>query len=266
MKIISLNTYAGHFFEPLLDFITSEAPTTDIFCFQEILSTTGPAGESHGARTNLLEELITALPGFQHFFAPSQANFDVETMVPLPIEQGVALFVKKTWPIHGSGNFFIYHERNSYMADDIITLPHNSAYVRTELKGMPLTVFSVHGTAYPFSKLDTPDRLAQSEKIIRTAEQFSGDKVIMGDFNLLPDTVSVTAFEKAGFRNLVKEWAIKTTRGSLLKQIHPEYAAGENGFQEFADYAFVTPGLTVKNFTVPDLPISDHLPLILTIN
>jgi endonuclease/exonuclease/phosphatase family metal-dependent hydrolase len=35
------------------------------------------------------------------------------------------------------------------------------------------------------------------------------------------------------------------------------------GKQPFADYIFITPDIKVKNFEVPDLEISDHLPMIL---
>ena len=38
MKVISLNTYIGHVFEPLMKFIEEQAPSTDIFCFQEMMS------------------------------------------------------------------------------------------------------------------------------------------------------------------------------------------------------------------------------------
>ena len=35
---------------------------------------------------------------------------------------------------------------------------------------------------------------------------------------------------------------------------------------EFADYTFVTSGIKVESFEVPDVPISDHLPMILKFN
>jgi endonuclease/exonuclease/phosphatase family metal-dependent hydrolase len=90
--------------------------------------------------------------------------------------------------------------------------------------------------------------------------------MVMGDFNLLPETESVRKIERAGYRNLISEFAITTTRGSLVKKMHPEYGVGPFGFQEYADYAFVTPGIRVGSFEVPDVPVSDHLPLILTID
>ena len=49
-----------------------------------------------------------------------------------------------------------------------------------------------------------------------------------------------------------------------MHKLWPQYEHGKYGFQEFADYAFVSPGIRVVDFVVPDLPVSDHLPLILS--
>lgn len=62
----------------------------------------------------------------------------------------------------------------------------------------------------------------------------------------------------------MKEFEVKTTRGSMMRKLFSQYAHSKYGFQEFADYTFVSPGVTVQSFEVPDEPISDHLPMILT--
>ena len=51
-----------------------------------------------------------------------------------------------------------------------------------------------------------------------------------------------------------------------MRSLFPEYEHGPYGFQEFADYAFVSPEIVVTSFEVPDLPISDHLPMMLEID
>jgi endonuclease/exonuclease/phosphatase family metal-dependent hydrolase len=80
--------------------------------------------------------------------------------------------------------------------------------------------------------------------------------VLIGDFNLLPETESVRLLE-AGLSNLVIERAIPSTRSRL----NPYYGTPQE--QPHADYAFISPGLRVTGFEVPDVAISDHLPLIL---
>lgn len=80
----------------------------------------------------------------------------------------------------------------------------------------------------------------------------SGDApaVLIGDFNLWPDTESVKMLERAGFRNLVREYGVTSTRTELFPK----------EFVPFADYAF-TKNVEIADFKVlPDV-VSDHNPL-----
>ena len=58
-------------------------------------------------------------------------------------------------------------------------------------------------------------------------------------------------------RNLIIEKNIPRTRSKLS----PFW--GKSDFQKFADYTFVSKNIVVKDFSVPDVEISDHLPMIL---
>lgn len=266
MKLISLNTYGGIFFKPLLDFIEREALDTDVFCFQEVLGGPNSAPLQNSARANLFSELARALPGFTGFFAPVEDAlvFSDNSSPPTPaVPFGTAIFVHKKHTIHQQGSFFIYRERNAFVPRDFTTLGHNAIFVQLVNNGKLLTICNVHGTSEPGDKLDTPDRLAQSQTVLDFIKKQSGEKIIAGDFNLLPATQSIALFERAGFSNLIKDFSIASTRGSILKTIHPEYGDTPNGWQEFADYVFTSAGITPQKFSVPDIAIADHLPLIL---
>ncbi len=264
MKILSLNTFAATFFETLMAFIKEQQGSTDIFCFQEILTTTQAELTTipSGKRANLLMELSKLLTGFQVFYAPAQDGIEDNADIIAGVQLGLTIFVRKTLTVSDSGNFFIYKTLNSYAHPDPSTWPYNAAFVGLTVNDKPLTICCLHGVSEPGHKLDTSDRLAQSQTVIDFLNARPGNKIIMGDFNLLPKTESIRMFEKAGYRNLISEFKISTTRGTLHKQFHPEYAGN---FQEYADYTFVTPGIIVTSFAVPDVPISDHLPMILEI-
>ena len=88
----------------------------------------------------------------------------------------------------------------------------------------------------------------------------------MGDLNLNPDTESIRMIEEAGYRNLIAKHDIKTTRGEMNRKLHPEWAGGKYGYQEFADYTFVSKKVSVTGFEVPEAEVSDHLPMILEID
>lgn len=265
MKLISLNTFGGTIFEPLMSFIAQHKDTADIFCFQEIISAEEPGIPlvSNGARLNLLQEISAALPNFQMRFAPVQDGFDTVTVIDHPIRFGPASFIKNNLAISASGNFFLCHGYNSFVPNQYDTLGYGLLYTQINVAETVLTICNTHGTSEPGNKLDTPERINQSKKILDFVNHQPGEKIIAGDFNLFPNTQSIAMLEQADFRNLISEYKITTTRGSLMKKLHSHFANGPFGFQEFADYTFVSPGIRVINFEVPDVPISDHLPMIL---
>lgn len=127
-----------------------------------------------------------------------------------------------------------------------------------EIENIKLWISNVHGKAKPGHKLDTSVRLRQSKIIINSLKNKNEPRIIGGDFNLLPDTKSVKVFEENGYRNLIQEFDIKDTRGKINAN---KYEGKE--IQKFADYCFVSKDVKVKSFEVPDIEISDHLPLIL---
>lgn len=267
MKIVSLNICAAYAFDGLIAFLEREAATTDVFCFQEITSAADPIAPvtGNGWRPNALQEIGDRLPGFRPYFAPVQENPDWIPAHPGRAFFGTAIFVKSGVSVAEQGDFFICNGHNSYVNGDFETLGYNAIYVTVPHGASTLTICTVHGISLPGDKLDTPARLAQSEKLLAFLRVRPGETIVMGDFNLLPDTESIRMIERAGLRNLIRDYGITTTRGALVKKLHPEYALTPLGFQEFADYAFVSPGVTVKAFAVPDVPASDHLPLLLTI-
>lgn len=257
MKLISLNIWGGHEFEPLKVFLKAHEATTDVFCLQEVYSCSQPL-TSRGTRLNVLEELQKILPDHQLFFAPTQDNIDEVGAIKIPSTFGQAIFVKKNLRVEKEGFVFTYRSRNAMEADDFGTLGTGFQHIRLRNGGTPLTILSVHGLSLPGDKLDTPDRLAQSQKIKDFLKDVEGQKIICGDFNLMPETQSVKILEK-DMRNLIREFDIPTTRGGLNAQKYPS----DSSPQRFADYLFISPDINVIHFEVPNIPISDHLPLIL---
>lgn len=259
MRLISLNTFGGRVLKPLLEWIISEAPTTDIFCFQEILDASSIVENGLGWRSNLFTEIGSALPDFNGYFKPVREQLFERNNNEDIVAFGKATFVKKTYDVTRVGDIFIYGEPGDYVVGDQMPKPNSLLYTEVVVNGVALMICNVHGLPFPGDKLDTPERLRQSEIIVNFASDLSGEKIICGDFNLLPETESVKMFERAGYTNLIKYFGIATTRGKLCKILHPEFT----NRQEFADYVFASAGVSAKSFSVPDVPISDHLPMIL---
>ena|SRR3989344_6880038 len=232
MKIISLNTCGGTLRAPLMDFILRDAPSTDVFCFQEMYQNDA---EITAALHNFSVEFTAAVEG-----------------------QGLAIFTKKTHTA-AYGSVFVAGSYNTLIPEGShLNWPTVLQYAEIAGPSGTFVFAHIHCLSYPGNKLDTPDRLAQSDAIVRWVRSQKNPTVLSGDFNLLPDTKSIAKIEEIPMRNLIKEYGIQTTRPMNHLFKYPEHRR-----QFFADYAFVSPQIKVNSFSVPDIEISDHLPLIL---
>ncbi len=256
MKLISLNTWGGKIYRPLMGFVKENSSTTDIFCFQEVFNTTSNVRISHERRMNLHDELSKILTNHQGYFSSSLANWVIFSRTKnfktdFNLEFGLSVFIKKNTTINSYGDFFVYGERDIFNPNDLNTIPRNAQYITFTNSGKKFTVCNLHGIWLKGGKNDAPVRLEQSRKINRFLDKQKGEKILCGDFNLNIDTKSVKILEE-NLRNLIKEYNIQTTRNKLFP-----------GNEKFADYTFVSKGIKVTSFQVPNIEVSDHLPMIL---
>lgn len=259
MKIIFLNIWGGQVLNPLMKFIKESGSNTDFFCFQEVLYSPTVTTTQWGGRTDIRNKLIQALPQFTEYYAPSHHILDVNNRPDSNTEIGLAIFVKRGLDVHRTGTIHVQgNPSDAQYDDDKEGAPHHLQYLSFQYNNTPYTIGNFQGTAYPGSKLDTPERLKQSRKISDFFKKQKGEKILGGDFNLLPQTKSISIIEEMGMRNLITEFGIQSTRSDLSYALYPEAER-----QYFADYVFVSNGINVQNFEVPRLNISDHLPLIL---
>ena len=258
LRIVSINLWGGLAIEPLLDFVREQARGADLFCMQETLAAPERLALACGFRTSLYQELVESLPDFEGVFdqiVSWEESTDDGRRIVVPF--GLATFARRTLPIEARRAARILdHE------DTLDAVPGLHPIVRwlqlTELRvpSGSLLIANYHGIARPGSKLDNDERLEQSRAIRRVLDAHDGPIVLIGDFNLLPDTESVRLLED-GLRNLVIERAIPSTRSRL----NPYFGTPQE--QPHADYAFISPDIQVADFQVPDVQISDHLPMIL---
>ena len=260
MKLVSLNIWGGRVYEPLMEYIKEQSANTDIFCLQEVFFSPSGIMDSHGTHANILADLKTILPSFHALVAPVACGFDNTGPTEADITEAQATFIKKSSVarVDSDGSVFVYGNfRKVNDNETFADVPHNFHYARFSVGGKKFVVMNVHGVSEPADKLDTPKRLVQSQKIVDFLRGEPGTKIVCGDFNLLPETKSVAMIEEAGMVNLIKKFKTERTRSRLS----PFW--GRPDFQKFADYAFVSPDVNVMDFTVPDVSVSDHLPLVL---
>lgn len=114
----------------------------------------------------------------------------------------------------------------------------------------------MHGLRDLKGKTDTPERAAQAQKLLDLSRRVSEPDdltVICGDFNVEPNSQTLTILSEAGMSELVTGRGFNGTRNTQYKK------SGR-----YADYMLINREEAVMGFDVIyDPEVSDHCPLIL---
>ncbi len=248
MKIITLNTWGGTAgIDNLLAFFKKHQDA-DVFCLQEVFNGTEAFLNTEKERANgktydLLERIHLALPDYDYLFSPQ-----------LKEDYGIAIFMKKGLTVIDSGEYFVHKFKGFIPEGNLGFHARNLNYITVENEGKRLNIVNIHALWNKAGKTDTEERLIQSRNIVDRLSKMEGDIVLTGDFNLGIQTESLRIIEGSGLRNLIKEFGVTSTRSSLYKYD-----------EKFADYAFVSEEVHVKEFKVLNDTVSDHAPLYLEI-
>jgi endonuclease/exonuclease/phosphatase family metal-dependent hydrolase len=255
MKLITLNTWGGRAGkDKLLSFFDKYKNETDIFCLQEIWSApySHLEGRSAGGvsidheqiMVYGMQEISSLLPNYVKYFRPHHGD-----------NYGLMILADSKHNLVEEGEVFVHKHKGYVPEGDVGNHARNIQYITVVLNNSPITIINFHGLWNGKGKTDTDERIKQSKNIIDFVKKLSGEYVLCGDFNLLPNTESIKIFESYGLRNLIKEFNITSTRTSFYCK--PE---------KHADYIFVSKGINVKNFKVLPEEVSDHSPLLLEFN
>lgn len=260
MHIETLNVWGGRVYEPLMDHLQTQRDSVDVFCFQEVCDT--PTGriytrdplegvarysDDYPGRADMLQRLADALPDHRGLYRPNQEGQDFAGKVEYPLQFGLAMFVHKEIQIIDETETYVFGLPNSQSAGDSATLGRNMQHAKLVGEdGQHLVVAHIHGLWSPEGKVDTPDRLGQSERIIQALAPMLRT-VVCGDLNLNPDTQSMALLRDSGLRDLVSEYEVPTTRTCYYKQ-----PVG------FGTYVLTSYDLSVEDFVALPDEVSDH--------
>ena len=237
MKLITLNTWGGRINQPLLQFIKNN-DNVDIFCFQEMNHNSNdemmdsPQEEDRDLFTHIQEKL----PNFKGYFSPQVPG------------TGHAIFIKNEFNVDRVEFHHILDEHEITNMPD----PFPRILQSIHLKDNLLSVYNFHGVPKD-GKKDNPVRDMQTNRVMDIISKDSNPKIIVGDFNLNPDTKAIATFESK-FTNQIKGSSFLTTRSHYYDKLKDF---------PFADYIFTSSEIKVNQFVVLNDEVSDHLPLFL---
>ena len=185
----------------------------------------------------------TNFHGHEHFFFDlgGKAEFGNYVRTKYKITKGQNIFVQ---------NHFTYitdwskWPEEDYRAVQVVDL---------DINGKELRLLNYHGI-WSQDKHGNDKTKQACALIHKMALEVDYPAIICGDFNLFPDTASMTIFSN-DFISLVDRYNINTTRPSSNE------LSDKN--RNIIDYIFVSKGIKINNFEVIQTEASDHLPLVL---
>ncbi len=250
LTIISLNAWGGRALHPLMRFLQRHAPTTDVFCLQEVFNTAQKAVERRHPDEyvcgDLFNKISAALPDFYGSFARHEDS---------PHRMSLAMFIKDTVSRRrGPKDFVVHVPEKQVLTGSAILSSRRLQYATVNFGGAGLLIANYHGLWVNGPKTDNPERILQSQRLRAFLDSKTHPQVLCGDFNLLPRTKSVAIIAEH-MRDLVAEYKVRSTRTPLYR--HYRNKAEPN----YADYVFTTKDVKVNAFEVlPDIA-SDHAAL-----
>jgi endonuclease/exonuclease/phosphatase family metal-dependent hydrolase len=256
MKLVCLNAWGGIQGQQFFDFISESAKDTDIFCFQEVYDSINPPTlwSDTNEHYNLKNELKDLLPNYRCYFRENIYNANMQGGVDFELRYGLCTFIHKKHDdiVFDEGDVMVFgSKRKGYPTTE--PTARNIQYLRMKIDGETLNILNLHGIwIKDYGKGDHPHRILQSQNVFNFIQNLDGYNILVGDFNLLPDTESIALLENTGMENLIKTHNIQSTRSDLYTKP-----------AKYADYVLISGGIRVNNFTVPYVEASDHLPMCL---
>lgn len=258
MKLVCLNTWGATQGKLFFDYIEEQAKTTDIFCFQEIFSSSNKTPEfSSGAIVQLYEKLTVLLSEYNAHFSERSSGYDYSGKVDFPLKHGLAIFVKKNLSVKEVKTFKI--QEGLINENDPVEGYLLLQLAKLEYQGNVFSLLNYHGISKPGTKLDTEERIQASKNIKDIWNNLeTRANILCGDFNLNPDTESIKILEGIS-ENLISKFQIENTRNEISWKKY-------NNKQHFADYVFISQEVQADSLKVPYNLVSDHLPMELEFN
>jgi len=256
IKVISLNLWnGGRLLDRISDFLIAEQP--DLLFLQEAYAGRLPvqqAGDPALAPRFRSVAILTGLfPSYDFDFAPVYCD---TRSLEGDIEEGQLLLSK--WPIIFRDNIFFdrpYAKLDQDATTDFSQWPATLQHCRIQIDNQVIELLHVHGPVNFDGTLDSPRRLKMSQMILdRISDKTPA--IVAGDFNVQPQTQTIRNIENH-LTNVFKDELVTTF--NMCQKTNPGYA------RAVVDMMFISPTIKVLEHHQPQVDISDHWPLIATL-
>ena len=141
---------------------------------------------SNGARSTSMRTYAKVLKSHRGYHSAKSKGYDFSGYIGKDVSFGNAVFVRE-------GISVLKHEELAGIISEAGYDSTRSAIGKTEFVTIqagaePLTICNLHGLfAKDTNKKDIPERIEQSHNVKNALDAFPGEKILCGDFNLVPD-------------------------------------------------------------------------------
>ncbi len=248
LKFISLNLWwGGNLFPQIIDFLRAE--DADIVALQEVHDGKDPALKDRLRSMQVLKQEL----GYPH------QEFALAHMLILPegtLPSGNAVLSK--FPITNSAVTFLFDPTQTAYFDK----PEQWPILPRILQGTSLdtpvgevNVFNIHGVWDLDGDSPSPQRQTMVERTFE-AIQGKSNVILAGDTNANQNNPVLLDIEKRLTSVFGRELA---STFNMRRKDNPGYATAA------VDHMYVSPNIKVLSHSCPDVDVSDHLPLIATL-
>lgn len=250
LRVVCLNLWGGILFEEMVTFCRQQ--NADLYLFQEVFASDDRSLDPKYQSLRILQEEL----GLAHArFAPAFIENEQGKKIP----QGNAILSR--FPVHEVSTLFYdveFGERVNEWSQFHLT-PRNLQHVLLTIDGRPLHVLNTQGI-WGEDGEDNERRIAMVEKILAEVRSVGDEPVLLaGDFNVRDTTQTIALLNKE-LQNVFKG---ELTTSFNIKQKDLEKFPG------FAvavvDMMFISPNIRVLSYECPSVDVSDHLPLLATL-
>src|SRR3989344_8238003 len=251
LKFIQINIYKGKYFEALLDFLKKQ--DADIITLQEV--TVGGFNLTGDKSANLFEFLKKELKlnGVYHgdlkLTGLPRSSFGNAVLTKFGIRTSKVITLKKFRSVtleelDGASAFEIRPKIPRHMLDVLVNSPFGE-----------LHTISIHG-AWTAPPQDTPENLRQAKLIKYYLKLLNKDDqpfVLGGDLNVTPNTKVINMINSVANNLMINSPFEYTTHPKIHKIVPRKF---------LVDYIFSSKHFKVFSLNVPEVTVSDHLPVV----
>jgi endonuclease/exonuclease/phosphatase family metal-dependent hydrolase len=247
VKILSLNTWHSILLNDILDFLRQE--DADILLLQEVYDGKDSDLEPKYRTFDIVKEQL-------NYPATDFASAVIDNADKIKVRQGNAIFSK--FPITSQKVTFFnepYSEDYAGTPETYPTCPRNLQHVVLETPIGEVNVFNLQGV-WDLDGDNYSERRQKMSQVIIDNVKNKPNVLLAGDTNAKPTNKAMRNIEQ--HLNSVFGNDLKTTF-NMRRKDNPGYATAA------VDLMYVSPNIEVLDRKCPDVDISDHLPIMATL-